>query len=146
MGPSMHPLKFDSIDELRAHRVSQICGRHITHIEALMASGDLEGAFRKVTGLAMFYHPDIYRLLASLYRARGSVKKFWPALIMSGIWSHEQEHQVFDWMTQFSKDGPSQLRSRFPTCFRMRYARPLMPDRVVTLLLQFEFFVFRKKV
>ena len=139
----MRDLKFDRIDRYHAERVTAICDRHLPAIQSLITNQKLDEAYDRSTGLALFYEPRLYGLLAGLYQRRKNWQKYWPALIMSGEWPPHQQLDVESWMTKNSKNGPAQLRSRFPTCFTMRYARSLMPDNVVAILHQFDFFLFR---
>lgn len=144
-GLTVQVLKYDRWDVYDAMRVNEICSLHIPAIEALIVAGENDQAYDKTVGLATYYHPRTYEILSTLYHDRRNWEKYWPALVMSGAWPHKTNFLIHQWMTKHSKNGPTQLRSRFPTCFRSRCARPLMPLRVVDILFQFDFFVFPKR-
>lgn len=141
----MQTLKYDSIDLRIAKRANELCSLHIPAIEALILEGDNDSAYNKIVGLAAYYHPRFYEILSTLYLDRENWSKYWPALIMSGAWPHETNFLVWQWISKHSKNGPFQLRSRFPTCFRSRAARPLLPLHVAELLFEFDFFVFPER-
>lgn len=141
----MQILKYDSLDLDIAIYATKLCDLHMPAIEALILAGDNDSAYRKLVGLATYYHPRIYELLATFYLQRRNLTKYWPALLMSGAWSRQNNFLVHEWIRKHSKNGPAQLRSRFPTCFRSRAARPLMPLHVAKLLFKSDFFVFPKR-
>jgi hypothetical protein len=106
----------------------------------LLRAGQVEDAFRQLSGMAEIHDPEVYSMLAEVHRHLGNEAEWMKYAFTSGEWEEHEERALFQWIAKHVKGGGfPQFKSRIPAPFWRRYARPLYPERVRYLIASCDF-------